>query len=141
MPQPGRPDGDPHDGDPYVGESFFLLWAPKAMLVLALVVYAGHWNHSIHFAAVFVVAAFVHSRWLPSRFRILDNGLELTFPFGRTLFVSKATSTVRVDLVGAVVLVGAHRRFGYPLMDGILYQPGHQSVLRAAFLTRGYDVS
>ena len=136
MPEPGR-----FEGDEYVGRSEFLLWAPKVMLVLAAIVYMSHWNHSIHFATLFVVAAFIHSRWLPCQFRILDNGLDLAFPFGRRLFVAKAKATVRVDLVGAFVLLGARRRFGYPLMDGILYQPGHQSMLRAEFLARGYDVS
>ena len=136
MPEYERPDGNP-----YVGGSFFMLWAPKVMLVLALLVYAGHWNHSIQFATVFVVAAFVHSRWLPFQFRILDDGLDLSFPFGRRLFVSKATATVRVDLVGAFVRVGRRRSLGYPLLDGVLYQPGRQSEMRAAFLARGYDVS
>jgi hypothetical protein len=125
----------------YEGESAFMLWAPKVMLVFAVIVYVSHWNHSIQFATVFVIAAFVHSRWLPCRFTILEDGLDLAFPFGRRLFVSKATSTVRVDLVGAIVFVGTRRRFGYPLMDGILYQPGHQLALRAAFLDRGYDVT
>ncbi len=118
-----------------------MLWAPKVMLVLAGIVYGTHWNHSIHFATLLVVTAFIHSRWLPCRFRILENGLELAFPFGRRLFVAKAKATVRVDLVGAFVLLGAHRRFGYPLLDGILYQPGHQATLRAEFLALGYDVS
>jgi hypothetical protein len=135
------PDPDRADGDGYVGRSEFLLWAPKVMLVLAVIVYQTHWNHSIHFAALFVVTAFIHSRWLPCRFRILDNGLELAFPFGRHLFVAKAKATIRVDLVGAFALVGARRRFGYPLLDGILYQPGHQSMLRDEFLARGYDVT
>jgi hypothetical protein len=134
------PHLDRADGDPYVGRSEFMLWAPKVMLLLAVIVYLTHWNHSIHFATVFVVAAFIHSRWLPCRFQILDTGLDLAFPFGRRLFVSKAKATVRVDLVGVFLLVGARRRFGYPLMDGILYQPGQQSMLRSEFLLRGYDV-
>ncbi len=35
---------------------------------------------------------------------------------------------------------GQHR-FGYPLRDGILYQPGRESSLRGAFLDRGYTVT
>ncbi len=117
-PEPGR-----FEGDAYIGRSEFLLWAPKVMLVFAVLVYLSHWNHSIHVATLFVVTAFIHSCW------------------GRRPFVAKTKATVRVDLVGAFVLLGARRRFGYPLLDGILYQPGHQSMLRAEFLGRGYDVS
>jgi hypothetical protein len=49
--------------------------------------------------------------------------------------------TIRIEVVGAIALVGRRRRFGYPLMDGILYVPNHDVVLRNAFLQRGYDVA
>jgi hypothetical protein len=35
----------------------------------------------------------------------------------------------------------SRHRFGYPLMDGVLYQPGRESMLRSAFLDRGYTVN
>jgi hypothetical protein len=127
----------------YEGTSGFLLWAPKVFLFMAAAIYLSHWNHSIEFATTFVVLAFIHSRWLPWRFEIREDGLELVFPFGRRLFLSRSFATVRVDVVGAMVYDGRRgkHRFGYPLMDGILYTPGRESVLRSAFVDRGYTVT
>ena len=127
----------------YEGTSGFLLWAPKVFLAMALVMYLTHWNHSIEFMTAFLLLAFIHSRWLPWRFEIQDDGLKLVFPFGRHLFLSRSIATIRVDVVGAMVYDdrAGRFRFGYPLMDGILYQPGRESVLRSAFVNRGYTVT
>src|ERR1700730_17187130 len=91
------------DGQWYEGTSEFMLWAPKVFVFMAVVMYVSHWNHSIEFAAAFVLLAFIHSRWLPWRFEIRDDGLQLVFPFGRRLFLSPSSATVRVDVVGAMV--------------------------------------
>jgi len=124
------------------GTSGFLRWAPKVFVVMAVAMYVSHWSHSLQFATVFLLLAFIHSRWLPWRFEIEDDGLLLLFPFGRRLFLNRSSSTVRIDVVGAMVYDGLRRRrFGYPLMDGILYQPGRESLLRAAFLDRGFLVT
>ena len=103
---------------------------------MALLVFLMRWPHWIQFATTFVFVAFIHSRWLPWQFEIHDDGIQLLFPFGRRLFLSRSVATVRVDIVGAMVYNDRHgkRWFGYPLHDGILYQPGQESLLRAAFV-------
>jgi hypothetical protein len=127
----------------YEGTSGFLLWAPRVFLAMALVMYLSQCNHWVEFATTFVGLAFIHSRWLPWRFEIQDDGLQLLFPFGRHVFLNRSLATVRVDVVGAMVYDGGRgkRRFGYPLMDGILYQPGREALLRSAFVDRGYTVT
>jgi hypothetical protein len=130
----------PDVGD-YRGTSEFLRWSPKVMLVLAVLVLASGWNHSAEFAVLFGVVAYVHGRWLACRFTVRVDGVELVFPFGRHLFLPKHLLTIRVEMVGAVALVGRRRRFGYPLMDGILYLPERAETLRDAFVRRGYDVA
>jgi hypothetical protein len=136
-------DDAPDDRSGYQGTSEFLLWAPRVFVFMAVAMYAGHWNHSIEFATTFLLLAFVHSRWLPWRFEIGNDALQLVFPFGRRLFLSRNLATVRVDVVGAMVYDGSRGRlrFGYPLMDGILYRPGRESLLRSAFLDRGYTLT
>ena len=137
------PDRMSDDRQWYEGTSGYLLWAPKVFLVAAVVMFLSHWNHSVEFGTTFVVIAFIHSRWLPWRFEIHEDGLHLRFPFGRQLFLSRTVATVRVDVVGAMAYDdrrGKHR-FGYPLMDGILYTPGRESKLRSALLSRGYTVT
>ena len=137
------PDRMSDDRQWYEGTSGFLLWAPRVFLGMALVMFLSRCNHWIEFTTAFVLLAFIHSRWLPWRFEIRDDGLELLFPFGRRLFLNRSLATVRVDVVGAMVYDsrrGQHR-FGYPLMDGILYQPGRESLLRSAFVDRGYTVT
>jgi hypothetical protein len=136
-------DRAPDDREWYEGTSPFLLWAPRVFLLMAAFSYLGHGNHSMEFAGTFVLVAFIHSRWLPWRFEIRDEGLQLVFPFGRHLFVSRSTATVRVDVVGAMLYDDRRgkRRFGYPLMDGILYRPGRELLLRTAFVSRGYTVT
>jgi len=42
---------------------------------------------------------------------------------------------------GATALVGRRRRFGYLLMDRILYEPGREILLRTAFTGLGYDLA
>jgi hypothetical protein len=139
----GMPDRMSDDRQWYEGTSSFLLWAPKVFLVMAAVMFLSRWNHSLEFGTTFVLLAFIHSRWLPWRFEIRADGLQLLFPFGRHLFLSRSFATVRVDVVGAMVYDGrrSKRRFGYPLMDGILYQPGREMMLRSAFVDRGYTVT
>jgi hypothetical protein len=137
------PDQMSDDHQWYEGTSDFLRWAPRVFLFMAVATYLTHWNHSIEFATTFVVVAFIHSRWLPWRFEIQADGLQLLFPFGRQLFLSRSCATVRVDVVGAMVYDGrrSKHRFGYPLMDGVLYRPGRESMLRSAFVDRGYTVT
>ncbi|MGO9874877.1 MAG: hypothetical protein ACLPVY_13875 [Acidimicrobiia bacterium] len=137
------PDRLSDDGQWYEGTSDFLLWAPKVFVFMALAMYVIHGSHWIEFSTTFLVLACIHSRWLPWRFEIRDDGIQLRFPFGRYLFLSRSVATVRVDVVGAMVYDDRRRRlrFGYPLMDGILYQPGRESLLRSAFVRRGYTVT
>jgi hypothetical protein len=137
------PDRMSDDRQWYEGTSEFMLWAPKVYLFMAFVMYVSHWNHWLEFSSTFVVIAFVHSRWLPWRFEIRADGLELLFPFGRHLFLSRSIATVRVDVVGAMVYDDRRGKlgFGYPLLDGILYHPGRESQLRSAFVNRGYTLT
>jgi hypothetical protein len=110
---------------------------------MALVICLLHLNHWIEFATTFLVIAFIHSRWLPWRFEVQEDGLQLVFPFGRRLFLGRGIATVRIDVVGAMVYDDRRGRFrfGYPLMDGILFRPGRESLLRSAFVDRGYTVT
>jgi hypothetical protein len=129
-------------GEPtsYQGGSAFLRWWPAAMLGCAAALFMIAGMHRIQWITVFVVLAFVHSRWMPWQFTIRDDGLMLAFPFGRHLFLPKSSLTVRIETVGATALVGRHRWFGYLLMDRILYEPGQSVLLRTAFSGLGYDV-
>jgi hypothetical protein len=77
---------------------------------------------------------------MPWQFTILEEGVLLTFPFGRQLFLPKASLTVRMETIGATALVGRHRWFGYLLMDRILYEPGRSLLLRSAFTGLGYEL-
>jgi len=120
--------------------SWYLTWAPFAMLGLAVVMLLSRWNHSVQFASLFVVLAYVHGRWLPRRYVVAADGLALTFPFGRQLFLPKSTVTVRMEVVGAFALTGRRRRFGYPLLNSLLYQPGASESLRNALTQFGYRV-
>jgi hypothetical protein len=137
------PDRFSDDGQWYEGTSAFMLWAPKLFLAMALIMYIAHWSHWIQFSTAFLVVAFIHSRWLPWRFEIRDDGVELRFPFGRHMFLSRSIATVRVEIVGAFLYDDRRSRlsFGYPLLDGILYTPGRESVLRSAFVSRGYTIT
>ena len=55
-----------------------------------------------------------------------EDGLALTFPFGRHLFLPRSSLTVRMEVVGAVALVGRRRHFGYLLMERIGYEPDNE---------------
>ena len=78
---------------------------------------------------------------MPCQFTIREDGIELAFPFGRHVFLPKASLTVRMETIGATALVGHHRRFGYLLMDRILYEPGRAILLRSAFTGLGYELT
>ena len=125
----------------YQGGSAFLRWWPKFLLVLAFSALLIGWSRSIQWATLLVVLAYVHGRWLPWQFTILEDGLALTFPFGRHLFLPKSSLTVRIEVVGATALVGRRRKFGYLLMDRMLYEPGREILLRTAFTGLGYDLA
>ena len=125
----------------YQGGNRFLRWWPKALLGLALLILVVGWNHSVQFAALLAVSAYIHGRWLPWQFTATDEGLALSFPFGRRLFLAKSALTVRLEVVGAIALVGRRRRFGYPLMERVLYEPGHEQLLHTVFTDLGYRVS
>jgi len=124
----------------YERTSWYLTWAPFVMLGLAVAILLSGWNHSVQFASLFVVLAYVHARWLPRRYVVAADGLALTFPFGRRLFLPKSTVTVRMEMVGAFALTGRRRWFGYPLLESLLYRPGAEDALRDALAGFGYRV-
>jgi hypothetical protein len=124
----------------YARDSSFLRWWPKILIAAAVVVIVIGVHGSIQWAALFALVAYVHGRWLPWRFRVFDDGIALTFPFGRRVFLPKSATTVRVSYAGAVALVGRARRFGYPLLDQVLYQPDNTPRLRLALTVSGYDI-
>jgi len=124
----------------YEGSSSFLRWWPKILLGLAFAVAVVHWSHWVQFATVLVVCAWLHARMLPWRFAVLADGLELVFPFGRHVFLPKPATTVRMETVGAVAMLGPRRRLGYLLHDGVLFEPGQRARLQRAFDFYGYRV-
>jgi hypothetical protein len=115
-------------------------WAPKALLGLAVAVFVVRWTRSLQWAVLFLLLAYVHARCLAWRFVVNDDGVLLVFPFGRRLFIPRETVSVRVDLVGAVLRVRGHL-LRYLVFDGILYQPGHEDMLRAAFSIHGFQIT
>ena len=123
----------------YEGTSGFLRWWPKALLAMAFGVAVLRWNHWVQFATVLVLCAWLHGRVLPWRFSVLDEGLELVFPFGRRVFLPKPSTTVRIETVGAVATTGRRHR-GYLLHDGVLFEPGQRARLQRAFAYYGYRV-
>ena len=123
----------------YEGSSAFLRWWPKVLLGLAFAVAVIHWSHWVQFATVFVVCSWLHGRLLPWHFSVLDDGLELVFPFGRRVFLPKPDTTVRIETVGAVAMIGT-RHLGYLLHDGVLFEPGKRARLQRAFDYYGYRV-
>ena len=124
----------------YLGRNRFLRWWPKLLLGLAAFVLVVNLNHAIQWATVLVLIAFVHGRWLPWQFTIGADGLSLAFPFGRRLFLPRASLTVRMEVVGAVAMVGRRRHFGYLLMERIGYQPDNERLLRGAFTFFDYNL-
>jgi len=125
----------------YQGGSSFLRWWPRALPLVALWVLVVGWNHAVQWAALLVVAAALHERFLPCEFVVTDDGVWMRFPFGKRRFLAKQAITIRVDVVGAVALVGRRRRVGYPLMDRVLYEPGRSSLLYTAFSSFGYRLT
>jgi len=124
----------------YEGASKFLRWWPKILLGLALAVLVSRVSHSLQWATLLVVCAWLHGRLLPWRFSVFDDGLELVFPFGKRVFMPKPSTTVRLETVGAVAMTGTHRHLGYLLHDGVLFEPGQRLRLRRAFDFYGYRV-
>jgi hypothetical protein len=124
----------------YQGGSAFLRWWPKVMVAFAIWVLLIGWSRSIQWATLLVAIAYIHGRWLPWQFTILEEGLALTFPFGRHLFLPKKSLTVRMEVVGAIALIGPRRRFGYLPMDRSLYEPGREILPRTALTGLGYDL-
>ena len=124
----------------YEGSSAFLRWWPRGLVALAAVVLVIGWLKSIQWTPLLVAVAFLHSRWLPWRFVIDQDGLSLTFPFGRHLFLPKETTSIRLEYVGAFALIGRHRWFGYPLSERFVYEPGQRPRLRQAFTWFDYDI-
>jgi hypothetical protein len=124
----------------YLGRNRFLRWWPKMLIVLAgILLYSGT-SHAIQFATTLALVAYIHGRWLPWQFSIRDDGLALEFPFGRRLFLPKRALTVRIDMVGAVAMVGRRRHFGYLLLDRLGYEPNGEARLRGAFNGFGYKL-
>jgi hypothetical protein len=124
----------------YQGRNRFLRWWPKLLLVLGAIVLYVDWDHAIQWATLLAAVAYVHGRWLPWKFTIHEDGLALTFPFGRHLFLPRSSLTVRMEIVGAVALVGRRRHFGYLLMERIGYEPDSERRLRGAFTGFGYKL-
>jgi hypothetical protein len=125
----------------YEGHSAFLRWWPKALLLLAVLILVIGWTRSLQWAALFAFVAFLHGKLLPWRFTISVDGLRLTFPFGREIFIPKSATTVRLEQLGAVALVGSRRKMGYVLSDGVLYSPDKAPRLRRALSLCGYTVA
>ena len=124
----------------YEGSSGFLRWWPKVLLALALGVLVLRISHSLQWATLFAVCAWLHGRMLPWQFSVLDDGLDLVFPFGRHVFLPKVATTVRLETVGAVAMTEPHRHLGYLLHDGVLYVPDQRARLRRALSFYGYRV-
>jgi hypothetical protein len=110
------------------------------LLTLALLLAVLSDLRAIQWITLLVVLAAIHVRWMPWQFMIREEGLTLTFPFGRRLFLPKSSLTVRMETIGATALLGRHRRIGYLLMDRILYEPGNAILLHTAFTGLGYEL-
>ena len=128
------------DASCYEGSSGFLRWWPRILVLGAVALLASAPTRAIQWAVLLAALAVLHARWVPWRFVVGDEGLLLTFPLGRRLFLPKSTTSIRLEHVGAFALVGSHRRFGYPLHERFLYEPGQAPRLRNAFAWFGYDV-
>jgi hypothetical protein len=128
------------DDGVYQCQNGFLRWWPKLLLALAACILVVNTNHALQWVTLLAFVAYVHGRWLPWRFTIHPEGLALTFPFGRQLFLPRSSLTVRIDMVGAVAMVGRRRHFGYLLMDHIGYEPNSEERLRGAFAIAGYNL-
>ena len=130
------------DASRYEGSSGFLRWWPRLLTLLAVLLGLVSLDQpgAIQWAALLAALAVLHARWVPWRFVVGEDGLLLTFPLGRQLFLPKSSTSIRLEYVGAFAMVGTHRRFGYPLHERFLYEPGQAPRLRNAFLWFGYDL-
>jgi|tagenome__1003787_1003787.scaffolds.fasta_scaffold18508114_2 hypothetical protein len=130
------------DASHYEGSSGFLRWWPMLLTLAALLLGLASFGQpgTIQWATLFAALAVLHALWVPWRFVVADDGLLLTFPFGRRRFLPKSSTSIRLDYVGAFAMVGSRRRFGYPLHERFLYEPGQAPRLRNAFAWFGYDV-
>ncbi len=126
------------DGPRYVGASTFLRVWPPGMLVLAFLLLTQAGTNGTSFALLFSLSAVVVARLLPWRFEVFDEGIDLTFAFGRHHFLDKHETTISVNLGGAVARRRAASRFGYPLTDGLV-EP-RRLALRALLLQQGFQV-
>jgi hypothetical protein len=130
-------------GEPtsYQGGSIFLRWWPTVLLAFAVAALLLGGFGALQWATLLILVTYFHIRWMPWQFTIQADGIELAFPFGRRIFLPKASLTVRMESLGATALIGRHRRFGYPLLDSILYVPGRTLLLRTAFTGLGYELT
>ena len=124
----------------YLGRNWFLRWWPKVLLGFAVLILVINTNHGIQWAMLLALVAYIHGRWLPWQFAIREDGLSLAFPFGRRLFLPRQSLTVRIEMVGAIAMVGRRRHFGYLLMDRLGYEPNNEERLRGAFSGFGYNL-
>ncbi len=63
------------DAGVYEGRNPFLRWWPKLLVVIAVGVVLLGWNHTVQWATLLCLLAYVHGRWLPWRFTIGEDGI------------------------------------------------------------------
>ncbi len=113
------PTGDPVPMPRYVGQSWFVHWWPWFMVLFGLVQYVTD-TRLAGYAILFALCGAAFAWFLPWRFVVVDDGIGLWFTFGRRRFLPKSETVVRAGLGSAVAYRGEHRRFGYPLSDGLV---------------------
>ena len=113
----------------YLGRNRFLRWWPKLLLGLAALILVVNPSHAIQWVTVLLPHR-VRARPLVARgsSRSGRTALSLAFPFGRRLFLPRTSLTVRMEVVGAVAMVGRRRHFGYLLMERIGYEPDNEEL-------------
>jgi hypothetical protein len=124
----------------YRGSNRFLRWWPKALLALAVLILFVGSSHAIQWVTLLAAVAYAHGRWLAWQFTIDADGLELLLPFGRRRFFPRSSVSIRIEVVGAVALIGRHRHLGYLLLETIGYAPDGETRLRGAFTGLGYRI-
>jgi hypothetical protein len=105
----------------YVGQSRFVHWWPWFMVLFGVVQVLTD-RRFVGYAILFVLAGVGFALLLPWRFVVVEEGIGLWFTFGKRRFLPKSETVVRAGLGSPVAFRGEHRRFGYPLSDGILEQ-------------------
>ena len=103
----------------YVGQSWFVHWWPWFMVVFGVVQYVTDARYA-GYAVLFVLCGLLFAWVLPWRFVVVEDGIALWFTFGKRRFLPKSEVVVRAGLGSPVVYRGEHRRFGYPLTDGLV---------------------